>query len=115
MQSCVVRHGDVNGATPAIEVGPTSVEFCVLTKSTCIFQMFNAPDAGSTLMRKFGEPAGGAAAPSRSEGSRLAYWLLRSKQTFAGACTPAIIPTRSRAQTSVPLKAPPPEKMFHVT
>src|SRR5215471_12311406 len=115
MQSCVVRHGDVNGATPAIEVGPTSVELLVLPKSTCIFHRFKAPDAGSTLMRKFGEPAGGAVAPSWSDGSRLAYWLLRSKQTFAGACTPAIIPTRSSAQTSGPVKAPPPEKIFHVT
>src|SRR5262245_26307739 len=71
MQSCVVRQGDVNGATPAIEIGPTNVELFVLAKSTCIFHSCRAFEAGSMLMRKFGEPAGGAVAPSRSDGRRL--------------------------------------------
>ena len=71
MQSCVVRQGAVNGATPAMDVGPVKVELFRFAKSAWNFQRFNAPELGSTFIKKFGEPVGGAVPPSRSAGRRL--------------------------------------------
>jgi hypothetical protein len=98
-----------------MEIGPTKVEFLGVAKSTWNLHRFNVLDPGSTFKRKFGVPGGGAAAPSRSEGKRLANELERLKHTNAGAATPFTMPTRSHAHVSAPTKALPFAKMFHVT
>jgi hypothetical protein len=54
---------------------PVKVELLRVAKSAWNFQTFNAPEAGSIFIKKFGEPAGGAVAPSKSEGRRLAKVL----------------------------------------
>src|SRR6476661_8060247 len=108
IQSCVVRQGEVNGATPALDVGPVKVEFCGLVKLTWNFQRNSALEPGSTLMTKLGEPAGGCVAPSKSEGSQLAYvefTEVKLKCTSAGADAPASIALRSNAATSGPMNA----------
>src|SRR5689334_16381660 len=115
MQSCVVRHGAVNGATAPIAIGPVKVEFFVFAKSAWNFQRYSALEAGSTFIKKFGEPGGGGADPSRSDGSRLANPLLGLKQTNVGAETPPTMAERSNAHASGPRKLPAPEKMFQVT
>src|SRR5437867_3503420 len=107
MQSWISGHGAVNGATPGMEIGPKKVEFLGFAKSTWNFQRFNAPVAVSTFMTKFGEPAGGAIAPSRSEGSRLANALVSWKHTNAGAATPCVMAMRSHAHVSAPVKVLP--------
>src|SRR6266851_4864937 len=107
MQFSVVGHGAVNGATPGIEVGPKKVEFLGFAKSTWNFQRFKVLDAGSMFKRKFGEPAGGGVAPSRSEGKRLANALESWKHTNAGAATPLNMATRSHAHASAPMKLVP--------
>src|SRR5947207_3874921 len=94
------RHGGVNGATPAIAVGPTKVEFIVFAKSTWNFQKFNVPEAESMFMTKFGEPRGGAVAPSTSAGSRLANAPESLKHTSAGAEAPLSIAVRLNAHAS---------------
>src|SRR5205085_4205746 len=96
-------NGAVNGAVPATEVGPVKVEFLGFAKSTWNFQRFNVLEAGSIFMRKFGEPIGGAVAPSRSEGRRLANAFDRWKHTNAGAATPFTMPMRSHAHVSAPV------------
>src|SRR5262249_29490229 len=42
MQSCVVGHGGLNGATPGTDVGPVSVELFGFAKSTWSFHRFKA-------------------------------------------------------------------------
>src|SRR5262245_38526333 len=115
MQSCVARHGATNGATAAIEVGPAKVELLGVAKSTWNCHRFNVPATGSMSITKFGEPAGGSAAPSTSEGRRLEYAAFRLKHTKGGACTPASMAVLSHAHTSGPTNVSEPVKMFHVT
>ena len=63
----VEEHAGVNEATP-IESGPVNVDLEVVTKST-----WNLNRCNDVLLnrstKKFGSPAGGLVAPSRSEGN----------------------------------------------
>ena len=56
--------------------------------------------------KKLGEPEGGAVAPSRSEGSRLAS-LVPSRKHCAVAVLPDSIAVRSKAHAAGPTNAPP--------
>jgi hypothetical protein len=58
-------HADVKAATGML-VGPVSVALAGVVKSAWNFQRFS--ELVPKFMRKFGDPAGGAMVPSRSEG-----------------------------------------------
>jgi len=80
MQSRVSGQAKVNAAASASVVGPVNVELFGFAKLTWNLQRCSAPST-SRFMRKFGEPAGGAVAPSRSDGRRLYSVVARLKQT----------------------------------
>src|SRR5436189_3378519 len=101
MQSRVSTQGSVNAPTPDNVVGPLKVELLGLAKSTWNFQSCSAPLRSSSI-RKLGEPAGGPAPPSRSEGSRLYSVVASVKHTRAGDAAPASIAVRANAQASGP-------------
>ena len=103
-QACVLLQGAVNAATPGREFGPVRVELLGAVKSTWNFHRFSAFAVVSTFMRKFGAPAGGGVAPSRSEGKRLSKALESWKHTRAGAAEPVNIALRSNAHASGPMK-----------
>src|SRR5258706_15766294 len=90
----------LNAAT-AILVGPVKVVFAELAKSTWTFHRLS--ELAPKFMKKFGEPAGGAVVPSRSEGSKHPKLLLSWKHCCVAA-QPANIAVRSRAQTLLPAK-----------
>jgi hypothetical protein len=100
MQLSLPGHGAVNGAAPAIAIGPVKVEFPGLAKSTWNLQRFNAPESGSMFARKFGEPAGGDVDPSdpKAKGSRLKAELKVLRTERPAAQQISAIPAHASAQ-----------------
>src|SRR5438128_9884972 len=86
-------------AATARFVGPASVEFAEVAKSTWNFQRFS--ELVPKLRKKLGDPAGGGVAPSRSEGKRLSMLEFNWKHC-AVAASPASICARSNAHTPAP-------------
>src|SRR6202521_2566921 len=96
-------HAAENAATGKL-VGPTNVEFAGVVKSAWNFHRSSELVLKAT--KKFGEPAGGAALPSRSDGSSPPYTLLSWKQ-ICDAAVAAIIALRLNAQARPPTKVLP--------
>src|SRR5712692_10174163 len=101
-------HASVNAATGMLR-GPTSVVLAALAKSTWNFHSLS--EFEPKLKRKFGEPAGGAVAPSRSEGSTPPKLELSWKHCCVAAA-PASMEVRSKAQSLAPANVVPLLKML---
>jgi hypothetical protein len=103
-------HAGLNAAT-GMFVGPTNVVLAGVAKSTCSFQRFRLFVSKSTM--KFGEPAGGSAVPSRSDGRMPPCWAPTLKHCCVAAA-PVSIFARSATQTSPPLNVCPFWKRLYV-
>jgi hypothetical protein len=100
----------VNGATGMLS-GPVSVVLAGVVKSTWNFHSWR--ELLPKLRRKFGEPAGGRVAPSRSAGRTPPKLELSWKHCMVAAAPLSNAP-RSRAQTFAPAKELPLLKMLKV-
>src|SRR3954469_11769281 len=99
MHAPPLRHASVKPAI-GITVGPVNVLRVGVAKSTWNLNRLSELVVAMP-MKKFGDPAGGAVAPSRSEGRRLATLEGCWKQTWvAGA--PASMAVRLYAHASAP-------------
>src|SRR5258708_24583969 len=87
-----------NAATGTL-VGPVSVVLAVFTQSTWNFHRLS--EFVPKFSRKFGEPAGGAVALSRSEGRTPPKALVSWKHCCVAGC-PLSIDVRSKAHSLLP-------------
>src|SRR5438445_12764664 len=90
-------------------MGPVRLALAGLAKSTWNFHSLS--EFEPKLRRKFGEPAGGAVGPSRSEGSTPPKLVLSWKHCCVAAA-PASMAVRSKAQSLAPAKDEPLLKML---
>src|SRR5258708_5098092 len=103
-------HASVNGDTGML-IGPVSVVLAMFVQSTWNFHSLS--ELEPKLIRKFGEPAGGASVPSRSEGSTPPKLELSWKHCWVAAA-PVSIEARSKAHNLAPANVVPLLKMLYV-